>query len=128
MRAHGAEVLSRPGEDGYLPGPWGIASWDAGGGILVVRLAGLPILGADRDYQLWIEGSGPGYPQACGIVYRSAKDDEGTTVIRLRQPIPEKYRILLIAGKKGGSGTLEEAEASGSIILASTLPRGKISN
>jgi hypothetical protein len=128
MRAHGAEVLSRPGEDGYLPGPWGIASWDAGGGILVVRLAGLPILGADRDYQLWIEGSGPGYPQACGIVDRSAKDDEGTTVIRLRQPIPEKYRILLIAGKKGGSGTLEEAEASGSIILASTLPRGKISN
>jgi hypothetical protein len=128
MGAHGAEVLARPGEDRSLPGPWGIASWDAGAGILLVRLAGLPILGADRDYQLWIEASGPGYPQACGIVYRSPENDEGTATIRLHPPVPEKYRILLIAGEKGGSGTLEEAQAHGSIILASTLPRGKISN
>jgi len=40
MRAHGAEVLTRLGQDRYLPGPWGIASWDAKDGILLVRQIG----------------------------------------------------------------------------------------
>jgi hypothetical protein len=124
-------VFAVPGagrEDPFgLDHAWGVAVWNAAAQIAHVQFVGLPPLGADRDYQLWIEGSGPGLPVSC-IVRKDISDDSCAVAVHLAQPVPPGYRLLLIDGVKGGAATLDEAKARGSIILASLPQPGKISN
>jgi len=123
--------LATPGagrEDPFgLDHAWGVAVWNASAENVQIRLAGLPTPDPDRDYQCWIEGSGPGLPVGC-IIHSSVYDDSYALAVHLRSPVPPEYRILLIYGKKGGAATLEEAKAGGSIVLASPPQAGKISN
>ena len=127
----GVTFLATPGagrEDPFGPDhAWGIAVWNAAARSLQIRFAGLPPLDPDRDYQCWIDGRGPGLP--VGSLIRSRiYDDSYALAVHLQSPVPAGYRIFLIDGKKGGAGTLEEAKAKGSIILASPPQAGKISN
>jgi hypothetical protein len=124
-------LLTGPGsgfESPFQSVPWGVASWDVRAATVFIRFSGLPDPGAGGSYQLWIDGSGVGYPLNCGMVSPDAKIDSGVTVVHLKGPVPPGYRILLIDGIKGGADTLDEAEAKGSIILASLRGPGKISN
>lgn len=125
-------LLLAPGmgpEDPVAQGhPWGAASWNAAGMKGTVRFLGLPALGADRDYQLWIEGSGPGYPLSCGIIRPSPDVDASYLQVSASSPVLPGSRFLLVDTVKGGAPTLDEATAKGSIILASLPQPGKISN
>jgi hypothetical protein len=117
-----------PGDPVAQGRPWGAASWDAAGNRGTVRFLGLPAPGADRDYQLWIEGSGPGYPHSCGIIRPSSGFDGSYLNVSVSSPAPPGSRFLLVETAKGGAPTLDEARAKGSIILASLPEPGKISN
>jgi hypothetical protein len=129
--ANSVTFLATPGagrEDPFgLDHAWGVAVWNAAAQNVQIRLAGLPPPDPDRDYQCWIDGSGPGLPVGC-MVRSSVYDDSYAIALHLRSPAPIGYSILLIYGKKGGAATLEEAKAGGSIVLASPPQAGKISN
>jgi hypothetical protein len=129
--ADSVTFLATPGagrEDPFGPGhEWGVAVWNAATQDMQIRFVGLPSLGADRAYQCWIEGPGPGFPVG-NRVRLDLSDNSYALAVHLAQPIPPGYRILLIDGAKGGAATLEEAKAKGSIILASPPQGGKISN
>jgi hypothetical protein len=131
LGASAAELLAAPGATADSPfagRPWGVARWNGAAGTVLVRFSGLPAPASGRDYQLWIDGAGAGFPQDCGVVQAPQDGDPGALVVRLGGPVPRGSRILLIDGKKGGARTLAEAQAGGSIVLAS-LPRpGKITN
>jgi hypothetical protein len=125
LRMQRTEILHGRTPGGPLAaGPWGVAEWSPDGKTLLLHFAELAAQHADRDYQLWIEGSGPGYPKDCGAIRPISKDNPAdAVVVRLDSPIPADYRILLIDGAKGGAPTLGDAKAGGSIILASTPAR-----
>jgi hypothetical protein len=126
-----ATLLLEPGVDPSDPllssHPWGAAGWNSGTQTGCFRFVGLPTLGPDQDYQLWIDASGTDYPQA-SLVETDPVHDWIYETIRPAWPLPAKHRFLLIRTKKGGAATLAEAEAKGSIILASLPPSPKISN
>jgi hypothetical protein len=126
-----ATLLLEPGVDPADPllaaHPWGAAGWNSNTQIGCFRFLGLPELGADRDYQLWIDASGTDYPQGF-IVEVDPVHDWIYTTIHPAWPLPAKHRFLLIGTKKGGAATLAEAKAKGSIILASLPSSPKISN
>jgi hypothetical protein len=131
LRARGAELLCAPGtqiDAPFAPGPWGAARWDMATGTVFIRLSGLSAPSGGGDYQVWVEGSGPGYPRDCGLYRPPPAADSGDLAFHLGVPLPPECRILLIDGIKGGAPTLDEAEAKGSIVLASLPERGKISN
>ncbi len=105
--------------------PWGVVLWDANAQHAVICCSGLPALGPEREYQVWVEGPAPDYPVLCGYFNVAAVDG---FPVDLKSPADGSCRILLIDGKKGSSGTLDEAKAGGSIVLATPLQPGKISN
>jgi hypothetical protein len=129
--ADSVTFLATPGagrEDPFgLERSWGIAVWNAAGRNVHIRFAGLPPLDPDTDYQCWIDGPGPGLPVG-SLIHPNTYDDSYALAVHLQSPVAAGYRIFLIEGKKGGAGTLEEAKAKGSIILASPPQAGKISN
>jgi hypothetical protein len=126
-----ATLLLAPGEnpaDPLLGGhPWGAAGWNEVTQTGTFRFLGLPTPAADRDYQLWIDAEGTEYPQAF-LVGTDPEHDSLVTTVHPAQPLPPKHRFLLFSTPKGGTRTLDEARATGSIILASLPPAPKISH
>jgi hypothetical protein len=116
-------ALLAPGQDG-VPG-MGAVAWDPADGRGVVRVSGLPPQALERDYQLWIEGA----PAARCAVFH-AQSGECDAQVRLDPSLASRpgARFLLVEGPRGGSGSLGEARAGGSIVLATPLPGGRISN
>jgi hypothetical protein len=95
----------------------GVAVLDPASGAGQLRLFGTASQPEERDYQLWIEGPGPGNPTSCGVFHA------GET-IGIIAPIVPGCRLVLTDGPKGGSTSLEEAKADASIILASAPYKG----
>lgn len=118
QEAKGAVLLIPPGEDPGDPmaagHPWGASQWDAASQAGSFRFVDLPILGADRDYQLWIDAAGTDYPQGYLVGTGPAY-----TTVHPPSPLPASHRFLLFNTPKGGFKTLDEALTKGSIILAS---------
>jgi hypothetical protein len=71
----------------------------------------------ERDFQLWVDGPGPGYPAPCAVFH--SRRPGGGEAVGIRALVAPGSRLILIDGPRGGSGSLAEAEAGGSIILAS---------
>jgi hypothetical protein len=111
LSAPGAEAPLQPRPDA----PWGVVTWDPSERHGVIRCTGLPALAPDRDYLVWIEGPSPDYPFPCGYFHAAPSDG---FPVDLKSPVDRAYRILLIDGKKGGTLTLDEVKAGGSIVLA----------
>jgi hypothetical protein len=126
-----ATLLLAPGADPADPllagHPWGAAGWNFDTQTGCFRFLGLPALGADKDYQLWIDASGDEYPQGHVIEVDQGNDHAYATIHPAKQ-LPTVHRFLVVSTVKGGARTLEEALASGSIILASHPLSPKISS
>jgi hypothetical protein len=126
-----AALLIAPGADPADPlpsgQPWGAAGWNFATQTGCFRFVDLPALGADRDYQLWIDASGDEYPK--GVVIEGTRGDDWAVItIRPAKQLPTVHRFLVVNTAKGGARTLKEALAGGSIILASLPLSPKISN
>jgi hypothetical protein len=120
-----AFLLRPDGSAAHAPRPFfGVVAWDPAGKQGLLRLSGPPAQDPGRDYQLWLEGPGSGNPANCGVFHAPPSDDCAGTAIEIAGPIALGCRLLLVEVKKGGASTLEEAEAGGSIVLAS-LPFGE---
>jgi len=116
---------SDPSDASNRGAPIGVVTWDSTARHALLRFSGLPPLAAGRDYQVWIEGPAPRQPVACGLFHEAVA---GGIPVDLQAPWAPECRFLLIDTAKGGAPTLAEAQANGSIVLASLPPAGKISN
>lgn len=83
-----------------------------------LRLFGTPGEPAERDYEVWVEGPGPGRPTCCGV-FHSDQAANGDPVAIKADIVPGSW-LVLIDGPKGGSSSLEAVMAKSSIVLAST--------
>jgi hypothetical protein len=109
-------ILLEPAERGSRAR--GVVVVNAARGLGQLRLFGTIGQPEERDYQLWIEGPGPGSPTECGV-FHFGQEGKGEP-IPILAPIVPGCSLVLIDGPKGGSTSLQEAKASASIILAST--------
>jgi hypothetical protein len=89
-----------------------------------LRLYGVPTQPEGRDYQLWVEGPGSGYPARCGVFHLAAADGGPLPIMAT---LVTGCRLILIDGAKGGSSSLSGAKEGGSIVLASPPYTGEIS-
>jgi Anti-sigma-K factor rskA len=122
MLAPEGAAEARPGN-----GPaWGVVIWDPARTHALLRFAGLPAEAADRDYQVWRDGPEPGLPAACGLFHADEGNDKAAFAVELVSPGAPACRFILVDGPKGGSPSLEEAKAKGSIVLATPSPAEKI--
>ena len=117
-------LLLAPGGSLAPKAAFGVVDWDPAARRGRIRLSGLPVLPPERDYQLWLDGQGPGYPADCGAFHGPADDDGAGISISVAGAVGPGCRFLLVDGVKGGGRTLAEAGAHGSIVLA-TLPIGE---
>ena len=106
---------------------FGSVAWDPATGLGELALAAAPAQPLERDYQLWLEGPGAGYPADCGVVQAPARPDAGAFPFRMSGAVAPGCRFLLIECAKGGARTLGEAQAGGPIVLATLPIGGKIS-
>ncbi len=104
----------------------GVAVVDRASGRGQLRLFGGFAQPDARDYQLWIEGPGPGYSARCGVFHVAQGGDMGAIPISV-PAMDAGSRLVLIDGAGGGSSSLGQAEATGPIILASAPYKGRIS-
>jgi hypothetical protein len=100
----------------------GVAVVDPATGRGQLRLYGTPGQPDERDYQLWLEGPGPGEPESCGV-FHEGQTGAGNPVGIRALLVPGSW-FVLIDGAKGGRSTLAEARGAGSNILASTPYKG----
>lgn len=121
--------LTTPGADPSAPpapgSPVGVVTWDSTARHATLRISGLPALAPDHSYQVWVEGPTADAAVFCGRFRTTVVD---AFPIELQSPVAPGYRILLVDAKKGGSWTLDEVVASGSIVLATQPQPEKISN
>jgi hypothetical protein len=106
----------------------GVVIWDPAGQRGLIRLSGGTGQDPGRDYQLWIEGPGARYPASCGVFHAPQDDEAAAVPIEVGAPVASGCRFVLIDGARGGAATLAEAQAGGSIVLASLPPTGKITS
>jgi hypothetical protein len=104
----------------------GVAVIDPASGRGQLRLFGGFAQPDARDYQLWIDGAGPGHPSRCAVFHVAQGGDTGAFPISV-PAMDAGSRLVLIDGERGGSSSLGQAEASGPIILASAPTSGRIS-
>jgi len=109
--------------EGGSPRACGAVAWDSTARRGEIRLSGMGAQPPERDYQLWLDVPAPGNPADCGVFHAPSKDDGGAIPIAMTGAIEPGCRFILVDGKRGGAHTLDEAEAGGSIVLA-TLPIG----
>ena len=122
---HAALLLAPAGSPARPPTPpFGVVAWDPEGRRALAMFNGLPAQAPDRDYQLWLEGPGPGNPADCGVFHAPADNGGSGILIKINGSMGPGCRFLLVDGAKGGARTLGEAEAGGPIVLA-TLPLGE---
>lgn len=122
-----AEMLAQPGAGPQRSPAFGVVAWDPAAGRGLIGLGGLPEQAPDRDYQLWLESPGPGNPTDCGAFHAGAAGDGAFIAVTVSGAAGPGCRFLLVDGTRGGAGTLDEAKARGSIVLASRPFGGKIS-
>jgi Anti-sigma-K factor rskA len=106
----------------------GAVVWDPVDGKGVIRVSGLPGEAPERDYQLWLDGPDLQTPARCAVFHSDT--GSGGTEVHLDPLSAERKgsRFLLIEGPRGGSRTLDEAQAGGSIVLATPAGDGRISD
>lgn len=104
---------TRP-EAGSKAPAWGVVVWGGRRALLEVSEATGP-----GSYQLWLDGSGPGYPADCGTYGASSLGSGGGVPVALGAPVAPGCQFLLFAVKAGGTASLREARSAGSIVLAS---------
>ncbi len=103
---------------------FGAVAWDPAGRRALLRLYGFAEQLPERDCQLWLAGPGTGNPSSCGVFHAPPGDDGPGIAITISGALAPGCRFLLVDGPKGGARTFEEAQAGGSIVLA-TLPLGE---
>ncbi len=122
LRAGDEEILLLAPPEGASPGgpAQGALVWSAAehSGRIRVSAADQP---EGRDYQLWLDGPGTSYPAPCAVFHGSPGPGGSAARVEAGAPLVPGCRFLLVDGAKGGSPTLAEARAGGSIVLA-TLP------
>jgi hypothetical protein len=101
-----------------------VAVLDPASGRGQLRLYGISGQPEARDYQLWVEGPGPGYPARSGVFHQASADGVPLPIAATLVP---GCRLVLIDGAKGGSSSLSGAKEGGSIVLASPPYTGEIS-
>ena len=104
----------------------GALAWNPVDGRGILRISGLAGQAPDRDYQLWLDGAGARLPASCAVFHSDA--GAGGAEIHVDSAAGNAAQFLLIDGTRGGSRTLEEAKAGGSIVLATPPAAGRISN
>jgi hypothetical protein len=104
-----------------------VAVLDPASGRGQLRLYGVSGQPEARDYGLWIEGPGPGYPARCGVFHVGPGNGEPPGPVAITGTWAPGCRMVLIDGAKGGAATLSEALQAGSIVLASPPYTGEIS-
>jgi hypothetical protein len=110
-----------------LPAPGsGAVVWKSQGNRATLIFAHEPGPFAQTDYQLWLVG--PGQSSSCGVFGHPTKAEPPQIPIELKIPVAKGCQFLLFEGKKGGARTIEEARATGSIVLASLPWDGRILN
>jgi hypothetical protein len=109
-------ILLRPTEPGAPER--GVAVLDPASGRGQLSLFGEFRQPPERDFQLWVDGPGTGNPAACGVFHLDQAGDGEP--VGIRATVAPGCRLVLIDGAKGGSGSLAQAQAEGSIILASS--------
>jgi hypothetical protein len=111
-----------PAREGVRAPAAAAVAWNPGSGLGVVEIVCGGQAPSGRDYQLWLEVGGGA--QACALV----PDAGGLREADIRVPAgQDDPRFVLTLGIKGGARTLEEAERSGSIVLASPPPAPRLS-
>jgi Anti-sigma-K factor rskA len=110
------------------PAAMGALAWDPAEGSGVLRFSGLPPQAPGRDYELWLDGAGPHRPARCALFHADAGNGEAAVRMPPGDAAAPEDRFLLIDGARGGSQSLAEAQARGSIVLATPLAAGRISN
>ena len=106
----------------------GAVTWDPADGRGVIRVSGLPVQVAERDYQLWLDGPDPQIPARCAVFHGDAGGGGADVHLDPLAAAKKGCRFLLIDGVKGGSGSLADAQSGGSIVLATPLGDGRISD
>jgi hypothetical protein len=106
----------------------GAVVWDSADGEGLVRLAGLPGQPPQRDYQLWLDGRGPGHPADCAVFHVQAGQVEELAHIHVVTAFDPGDRFVIVDGAKGGAVSFTEAVSGGSIVLASLPYSGRIPN
>ncbi len=113
--------LLLPPSTGASPGspPWGAVAWESGTGNALLRVSGLQDAGPDAAYELWLEGTGQGYPYRCSTLAADGASGPTSFQVRPTYPVANGCRFLLILCKKEGETPAALALPEGSIVLAS---------
>jgi hypothetical protein len=104
MAPPGAAVADSPASGAVVLYP------SDGSGLAAV--SGGPGQPPERDYQLWLERAGALPALACAVFHGPAAP------FRFALPLEPGWRFVVVDGARGGTRTLDEAKAQGSIILA----------
>lgn len=105
---------------GAAPGApaMGALALDASDGRGLIGLPGATEQPPQRDYQLWLTRPGA-TPADCGVFHGAPGAGATLARIKVQVPLSAGARFVLVDGRRGGSATLEQAQADGSIVLAS---------
>ena len=116
------ELLAAP-STGASPGPtpWGAVAWEPETGSALLRVSGLQDPGPDSAYELWLEGTGQGYPYRCSTLALDGDTGSHGFQVSLTNPVANGCRFLLILCKKDSETPPTLTLPEGSIVLA-TLP------
>jgi len=115
--------LLQPPSTGSASGtpPWGAVAWESETGSAVIRFSGLQDPGPERAYELWLEGTGQGYPHRCSTLAFDGAPGPHSFRVDPANPVADGCRFLLILCKKDGGTPPALTLPEGPIVLA-TLP------
>ena len=102
----------------------GVAILDPASGAGQLRLFGSFSQPDERDFQLWIDGPGARYPARCAVFHAGQAGEGAREPVGIHATLAPGCRLILIDGAKDANPSLAEAEAAGSINLASAPYKG----
>jgi hypothetical protein len=118
--AYGVAFLLEP-----KGGACGVVVWNPVAQRGLLTLEGLPAKSPDGDFQLWLVESvtfDKTHPSSCAVFSPPLPGEEARVPVNVATTFTTGRKFVLVYGRKGGFGTLPDALASGSIVLA-TPPR-----
>lgn len=127
----GEQVLLLAPQEGAATGrspAMGAVVWSPSERSGMVTLSGMAGQTADMDYQVWLEGPGPGYPSPCGVFHAGPGERDAQSRITLRVPVLPRCRFIVVECSRGGAGDLAQALSTGSIVLATLPYTGRMPN